>query len=104
MKMPIFSRSWLMKMKQVFDRATMAVSLRRAWDISRACRPMWASPLSPSTSALGTGGGPGLLAGGLGSVDLDAAAARKPADAQGQVEGDRAGRDGLDGHRGPLLA
>ncbi len=29
------------------------VSLRSAWLISRACRPMWASPISPSISALG---------------------------------------------------
>ena len=30
-----------------------AVSLRSAWLISRACRPMWASPMSPSISARG---------------------------------------------------
>ena len=48
--------------------------------------------------------GQGGLAGGLGAVDLDDPPAREAADAQGQVEGDRAGRDGLDGHRRPLLA
>ena len=30
------------------------VSLRSAWDISRACKPTWASPMSPSISARGT--------------------------------------------------
>ena len=30
------------------------MSLRRAWDMRRACRPMWESPISPSSSALGT--------------------------------------------------
>ena len=29
-------------------------SLRSAWLMSRACRPMWLSPISPSISALGT--------------------------------------------------
>ena len=28
--------------------------LRSAWDISRACRPTWLSPISPSISARGT--------------------------------------------------
>ena len=32
----------------------MPVSLRRACDIRRACRPICASPISPSISALGT--------------------------------------------------
>ena len=32
----------------------MPVSLRSAWLISRACRPMWLSPISPSSSARGT--------------------------------------------------
>ena len=31
----------------------MPVSLRSAWLMSRACSPMWASPMSPSISALG---------------------------------------------------
>ena len=30
------------------------VILRRAWDIRRACRPTWLSPISPSISARGT--------------------------------------------------
>ena len=30
------------------------VILRSAWDISRACRPTWLSPISPSISARGT--------------------------------------------------
>jgi hypothetical protein len=30
------------------------VSFRRAWDMSRACSPMWESPISPSISARGT--------------------------------------------------
>ena len=51
---PIFSRIWLMKIRQVFDFETTPVSLRSACDISRACRPMWLSPISPSSSALGT--------------------------------------------------
>ena len=40
--------------------------------------------------------GEGGLARGLGTVDLDHAAPRHPADAEGQVEGEAAGRDGLD--------
>ena len=36
------------------------------------------------------------LAGGLRAVDLDDPAARQPTDAEGDVEGDRAGRDDLD--------
>ena len=51
---PIFSRIWLMKIRQVRDFETMPVSLRSACDISRACTPMWLSPISPSNSALGT--------------------------------------------------
>ena len=31
-----------------------AVSLRSAWDMSRACRPGSESPMSPSSSARGT--------------------------------------------------
>src|SRR5829696_8023051 len=51
---PIFSRIWLMKIKQVFDCATIAVSLRNACDIKRACNPGNESPISPSSSARGT--------------------------------------------------
>src|ERR1035441_4057656 len=43
-----------MKMSAVRDFETAPVSLRRAWDMRRACRPMWDSPISPSSSALGT--------------------------------------------------
>ena len=43
-----------MKMRQVFDFETTPVSLRSACDISRACRPICASPISPSISAFGT--------------------------------------------------
>ena len=44
-----------MKIRQVLRFAdTTPVSLRSACDISRACRPMWLSPISPSSSALGT--------------------------------------------------
>ena len=50
---PIFSRSWLMKMAMVLDLLRLAVSLRRAWLISRAWRPTWVSPISPSISARG---------------------------------------------------
>ena len=51
---PIFMRIWLMKMRRQFERATVAVSLRSAWLMRRACRPTWLSPMSPSISALGT--------------------------------------------------
>ena len=43
-----------MKMSAVRDFETVPVSLRSACDMSRACRPMWESPISPSSSALGT--------------------------------------------------
>ncbi len=43
-----------MKISVVWLCATTAVSLRRAWLMSRACRPMWLSPISPSISARGT--------------------------------------------------
>ncbi len=42
-----------MKITRVLERLMLAVSLRRAWDISRACRPTWESPISPSISAFG---------------------------------------------------
>ena len=50
---PIFSRSWLMKTAIVFDLDNDPVSLRRACDMSRAWRPTWVSPISPSISARG---------------------------------------------------
>ena len=50
---PIFSRSWLMKMAMVLDFDSVPVSLRRAWDMRRAWRPTWVSPISPSISARG---------------------------------------------------
>ena len=156
-----------MKMIVVCLRAMPPVSLRSAWLISRACRPMCASPMSPSISALGVSAATesttirsiapvrtsvsaissacspqsgcetsrslevdaeparvvdvervlGVderahaaralrlgdrvqrqrgLARRLGAVDLDDAAARQAADAERDVERDRAGRDGLD--------
>ena len=164
---PIFMRIWLMKMTQVLLLAMVPVSLRSAWLMRRACTPMWASPISPSSSARGTsaatesmtitsmppertsisvissacspvsgweieqvvgahaqlagvadvervlgvdeGGdaaallglgdhvqGEGGLAGGLRPVDLDDAPAREAADAERDVEAQRAGRDRLD--------
>jgi len=51
---PTFSRSWLVKMQVVLDLFKMAVSLRKACDMSRACMPIVAMPISPSSSALGT--------------------------------------------------
>ena len=50
---PIFMRIWLMKMTRVLVRLMLAVSLRSAWDIRRACRPGSWSPISPSISAPG---------------------------------------------------
>ena len=50
---PIFMRIWLMKITMQFDFEIEAVSLRRAWLISRACRPGCTSPISPSISARG---------------------------------------------------
>ncbi len=43
-----------MKTQVVLALARMAVSLRSAWLISRACMPIVAMPISPSSSALGT--------------------------------------------------
>ncbi len=51
---PTFSRIWLRKMAVVRDFEMAPANLRRAWDMSRACRPTCASPISPSSSALGT--------------------------------------------------
>ena len=42
-----------MKMAMVLVRLRLAVSLRSAWLINRACRPTWVSPISPSISARG---------------------------------------------------
>jgi hypothetical protein len=42
-----------MKITMVLEREIEAVSLRRAWLISRACNPGCDSPISPSISALG---------------------------------------------------
>ena len=50
---PIFSRSWLMKIAVVPAPLSAPVILRSAWLISRACRPTWLSPISPSISARG---------------------------------------------------
>ena len=50
---PIFSRSWFVKMQIVSVRLSVPASLRSACDISRACRPTWESPISPSISAFG---------------------------------------------------
>ena len=51
---PIFSRSWLMKIIVVPELLSAPVILRSAWLISRAWRPTWLSPISPSISARGT--------------------------------------------------
>ncbi|CUI65931.1 Uncharacterised protein [Achromobacter xylosoxidans] len=51
---PIFMRIWLMKMTMQLVFLMVAVSLRSAWLIRRACRPGSESPISPSISALGT--------------------------------------------------
>ena len=51
---PIFIRTWLMKMTMQRERLIEPVSLRSAWLISRAWRPTWLSPISPSISARGT--------------------------------------------------
>ena len=164
-----------MKITMVLERLIEAVSLRSAWLISRACRPGWLSPISPSSSARGTSAateidhqhvdragahqrvgdlerllaGVGLgdqqvvdvdaelaridrvervlgidegadaalllrfgqamqrergLAGGFRPVDLDHAAARQAADAERDVEPERAGGDGVDVHRLVVLA
>src|SRR5947207_954957 len=51
---PIFSRSWFVKMQIVPVRLRVPAILRSAWLISRAWRPTWESPISPSISARGT--------------------------------------------------
>ena len=43
-----------MKMAVVLAWFSAPVILRRAWDMRRACRPTWLSPISPSISARGT--------------------------------------------------
>ena len=50
---PIFSRSWFVKRQIVSVRLSVPASLRSAWLISRAWRPTWLSPISPSISAFG---------------------------------------------------
>src|SRR3989344_5774231 len=42
-----------MKTMQVLDLLIAAVNLRSACDMSRACNPIWASPISPSITARG---------------------------------------------------
>jgi hypothetical protein len=42
----------------VFDLLSVPVSLRSAWDMRRACRPTWLSPISPSISARGVSARP----------------------------------------------
>ncbi|OPZ51317.1 MAG: hypothetical protein BWY92_00235 [Firmicutes bacterium ADurb.BinA052] len=51
---PTFSRIWLINTTLVLDFEMAPVSLRRACDISLACRPTWESPISPSISDRGT--------------------------------------------------
>ena len=51
---PIFMRIWLMKMTSVREREIVLTSLRSACDMSRACKPIWGSPMSPSSSERGT--------------------------------------------------
>ena len=43
-----------MKITTDWEREMVPVSLRRAWDMRRAWRPMCESPISPSISARGT--------------------------------------------------
>ena len=50
---PIFSRSWFVKRQIVSVRFSVPASFRSAWLISRAWRPTWLSPISPSISAFG---------------------------------------------------
>ena len=47
-------RIWLMKITTVLVLEMMPVSLRRAWLINLACRPICESPMSPSISFCGT--------------------------------------------------
>ena len=51
---PIFMRVWLIKTTEVFVLLTIPASLRSAWLINRACKPICWSPISPSISARGT--------------------------------------------------
>ena len=50
---PIFSRSWFVNRQIVSVRFSVPASFRSAWLISRAWRPTWLSPISPSISAFG---------------------------------------------------
>src|SRR6201992_494424 len=153
-----------MKIAVVLAWLSAPVILRRAWDMRRAWRPTWLSPISPSISARGTSAateaittlsmapdrltgvrlgheqgvgvdpqifgvlgvervlgvdergdaaellsvgdrvqGHGGLTAALRAVDLDDAAARETAEAEGDIERDRSGGDDLDGLV-PLLA
>ncbi len=63
------------------------VSLRIAWLISRACSPMWLSPISPSISARGT-----RAATESTTIDIDRVAAHQHlGDIQGLLAGVRLG-------------
>src|SRR5919197_578599 len=121
---PTFSRSWFRKITVVLDFEIAAVSLRRAWDMSRACRPTWESPISPSISALGTSAATESttttstaplrighdverhrgLAGRLRAVELDDPTTRHAAHAEREVQRERAGRDHADIARRRRLA
>ena len=50
---PIFIRIWLIKITIQLAFLMVAVSLRKAWLMRRACRPGKESPISPSNSAFG---------------------------------------------------
>src|SRR2546427_738169 len=77
-----------MKITTVPEREMAAVSLRSACDISRACRPGSESPISPSSSALGTstetarprGNDPAPLARTAGAEPHDSALTELPLD------------------------
>lgn len=51
---PIFMRIWLMKMTMQLVFLIVAVSLRSAWLIRRACRPGSESPISPDYASAAT--------------------------------------------------
>src|SRR3970040_2059906 len=103
-----------MKITAVPEREMADVSFRRAWDMSRAWRPGSESPMSPSSSARGTSAATefttmnitrlaraagdcvepgGALPGRFRPEDLGDAAAGDAADAEGEVERDRARGD-----------
>src|SRR5205807_239753 len=70
---PIFMRIWLMKMTSVLERLMFAVSLRSAWLMRRACRPICGSPISPSISAFGVSAEREIEAERAGGHDFDRA-------------------------------